>query len=192
MENGLKDRLMEMADLLSQYKKVVIISDKNVAKIYLSGIRKQFKLMGSEVNTIVIPPGEESKSLGQAEDIYYKLVEFGITRSDLIVALGGGVVGDLVGFCAATFLRGVDFVQIPTSLLAQVDSSVGGKVGVDVGFGKNLVGAFYQPKMVIIDPEFLDTLDDHYLTDGMGEVIKYGCISSAKLFVRLMGFEYQE
>ena len=144
------------------------------------------------VYTIVIPAGEESKSLAQVEDIYYQLMDMGITRSDAIVALGGGVVGDLAGFCAATFMRGIDFVQIPTSLLAQVDSSVGGKVGVDLGFGKNLVGAFHQPKAVIIDPQFLDTLEDHYLTDGMGEVIKYGCISSAKLFVRLMGFEYQE
>ncbi|MEG0508764.1 MAG: 3-dehydroquinate synthase [Eubacterium sp.] len=192
IENGLKDRLKEMSELLGDYQKVVIISDKNVAKIYLSGVKKQFKFFGSEIYNVIVPAGEASKALSQVEEIYYKLSEFGITRSDLIVALGGGVIGDLAGFCAATYLRGIDFVQIPTSLLAQVDSSVGGKVGVDLGFGKNLIGAFYQPKLVIIDPKFLETLDDHYLTDGMGEVIKYGCISSAKLFVKLMGFEYQE
>lgn len=190
--NGLKEHLYEMDEVFGSYRSIVIISDKNVAKLYLSNVRKQLRSLGTEVYTIVIPAGEESKNLAQVEEIYYKLMDIGITRSDAIVALGGGVVGDLAGFCAATYMRGIDFVQIPTSLLAQVDSSVGGKVGVDLGFGKNLVGAFHQPKAVIIDPEFLDTLDDHYLTDGMGEVIKYGCISSAKLFVRLMGFEYQE
>mgnify|MGYP003297453283 FL=1 len=190
--NGLKEHLFEMDEIFGGYRSIVIISDKNVAKLYLSNVKKQIKSLGVSVYTIVIPAGEESKSLAQVEDIYYQLMDMGITRSDAIVALGGGVVGDLAGFCAATFMRGIDFVQIPTSLLAQVDSSVGGKVGVDLGFGKNLVGAFHQPKAVIIDPQFLDTLEDHYLTDGMGEVIKYGCISSAKLFVRLMGFEYQE
>ncbi len=192
IEKGLKDRLHEVGDVFTAYKKLVIISDKNVAKLYLSGIKKQLKRMGCEVASIVVPAGEDSKCLSQVESIYYQFMDLGMTRSDAVIALGGGVVGDLAGFCAATYLRGIDFIQMPTSLLAQVDSSVGGKVGVDLGFGKNLVGAFHQPRIVIIDPGFLETLDDHYIADGMGEVIKYGCISSAKLFVRLMGYEYQE
>ena len=108
-----------------------------------------------------------------------------LTRSDLVIALGGGVIGDLAGFAASSYLRGVKLVQIPTSLLAQVDSSVGGKVAVDLPQGKNLVGAFFQPKMVLIDPEVLNTLPEHFIKDGMGEVIKYGCIKDASLFDRL-------
>jgi 3-dehydroquinate synthase len=124
-----------------------------------------------------------------AEQIYHELASYNITRADLIVTLGGGVVGDLGGFCAATFLRGVKFIQIPTSLLAQVDSSVGGKVGINLPQGKNLVGSFYQPEAVLIDPETLDTLSDRYFADGMAEVIKYGCISSSRLFIQLAAFE---
>ena len=108
-----------------------------------------------------------------------------LTRSDLVIALGGGVIGDLAGFAAASYLRGIKLVQIPTSLLAQVDSSVGGKVAVDLPQGKNLVGAFYQPKMVLIDPDVLNTLPEHFIKDGMGEVIKYGCIKDGSLFDRL-------
>ena len=140
--NGLKEHLYEMDEVFGSYRSIVIISDKNVAKLYLSNVRKQLRSLGAEVYTIVIPAGEESKNLAQVEEIYYKLMDIGITRSDAIVALGGGVVGDLAGFCAATYMRGIDFVQIPTSLLAQVDSSVGGKVGVDLGFGKKPGGRF--------------------------------------------------
>ena len=109
-------------------------------------------------------------------------MDFGLTRTDAVVALGGGVVGDLAGFAAATILRGVDFVQIPTTLLAQVDSSVGGKVAVDLQHGKNLAGAFWQPKAVLMDPDTLDTLDDLTFADGMAEVIKYGCILDKSFF----------
>lgn len=109
------------------------------------------------------------------------LLDARFTRSDLLIALGGGVIGDLAGFAAATFLRGIKYVQIPTSLLAQVDSSVGGKVAVDLPEGKNLAGAFYQPSLVLIDPLVLDTLPERYIHDGMGEVIKYGCIKDAAL-----------
>ena len=108
-----------------------------------------------------------------------------ISRSDLVIALGGGVIGDLAGFAASSFLRGIKLVQIPTSLLAQVDSSVGGKVAVDLPQGKNLVGAFYHPRLVLIDPEVLNTLPKRYINDGMGEVIKYGCIKDAALFYTL-------
>lgn len=192
IENGLRNKLANMPEIFEDHPKIVIITDKNVGKHYLSMVKKQLKNYGAEVYAVVIRPGEASKSLSEVEEIYFRLQEINFTRKDLIVALGGGVVGDLAGFVAATYLRGVEFVQIPTSLLAQVDSSVGGKTGVDLGYGKNLVGAFHQPKAVIIDPQFLDTLPDEWFTDGMAEVIKYGCISSSKLFLRLSQFKYQE
>ncbi|HEY5557036.1 3-dehydroquinate synthase [Acetobacterium sp.] len=192
IEKGLKDRLSKMKALFSEYHKVMIITDKNVAKEYLIAVERQIRLAGPKVYNIVIPPGEKSKCLDQTSIIYNELVNCNMTRSDAIVTLGGGVVGDLGGFCAATFLRGIDLIQIPTSLLAQVDSSVGGKVGIDLEYGKNLVGAFHQPKAVLIDPLFLETLEDRYMVDGMAEVIKYGCISSANLFVKLMGYTYHE
>lgn len=192
IKNGILDDLDKMTNFFGAYRNIVVITDKNVARYYLSKVKKQLRKVGADVYAIIITPGEDSKSLAEAEEIYYKLQEIGMTRTDLIVALGGGVVGDLAGFVAATYLRGIDFIQIPTSLLAMVDSSVGGKVGVDLGYSKNSVGAFYQPKLVLTDPSCLSTLDDKYLTDGMAEVIKYGCISSSKLFLRLMSFQYQE
>ncbi len=192
IQNGLLDKLSTLTNFFSKYKNVVIITDKNVAKYYLTKVKRQLRKIGLDVYAIIISSGESSKSLAEAEEIYYKLQDIGITRTDLIVALGGGVVGDLAGFVAATYLRGIDFVQIPTSLLAMVDSSVGGKVGVDLGYAKNVIGSFYQPKMVLTDPTCLSTLEDKFLVDGMAEVIKYGCISSSKLFLRLMSFQYQE
>ena len=117
--------------------------------------------------------------------MYDHFFEHNITRTDIIVALGGGVTGDMAGFAAASYLRGIDFIQIPTSLLSQVDSSVGGKTGVDLPSGKNLVGAFWQPSLVLIDPETLKTLPEKFFRDGLGEVVKYGCIRSRSLFERL-------
>ena len=192
IEKGLKNRISEMRSLFGPYQKVVIITDKNVAKEYLSQIERQIRQAGPKVYNIIVPAGEQSKSPGQVLSIYDELIKCNISRKDAIVTLGGGVVGDLGGYCAATYLRGIDFIQIPTSLLAQVDSSVGGKVGIDLDQGKNLVGAFHQPEAVIIDPLFLETLDDGYLIDGMGEVIKYGCIKSTNLFIKLLGYEFHE
>ena len=134
----------------------------------------------------MLPPGashgEATKSFQNLPVLYGAMLDAGISRSDLVIALGGGVIGDLAGFAAASYLRGVRLIQIPTSLLAQVDSSVGGKVAVDLPQGKNLAGAFYQPSLVLIDPTVLDTLAPHFVSDGMGEVIKYGCIKDAGLF----------
>ena len=162
-------------------KKIFIISDDRVYALYGECIESQ--LNGSyDCGSYIIPHGEQSKNFQMLSGIYSELLKAGITRSDLIIALGGGVVGDLAGFVAATYLRGIPFIQIPTSLLAQVDSSIGGKVAVDLPEGKNLVGAFYQPKMVLIDPNVLETLPKRYLKDGMGEVIKYGCIKDKELF----------
>ncbi len=165
--------------------KALIVSDANVAPIYADRVRDSLISKGLDVRTFVIPAGEKSKCMEELRRIYSEALAFNMTRSDAIVALGGGVVGDLSGFAAATYMRGIDFIQIPTSLLAQVDSSVGGKVGIDLPEGKNLVGAFHQPRAVIIDPDTLDTLSDDYFADGMGEVIKYGCITDAELFDKL-------
>ena len=137
---------------------------------------------GYEASLLVLPHGEKTKSFDILPAVYARLLKERITRKDALVALGGGVIGDLCGFVAATYLRGIPFVQIPTSLLAQVDSSIGGKVAVDLPEGKNLVGAFWQPKLVLVDPDALNTLSDAFFTDGMAEVIKYGCIKDKKLF----------
>lgn len=155
--------------------RIHIVTDSNVAPLYLEQLAQQFEL---PVSSTVIPAGEEHKQLSTVEGIYHDLLAVGFTRKDLIIALGGGVVGDITGFAAATLLRGVSLCQIPTTLLAQVDSSVGGKTGVDLAEGKNLVGAFYQPRLVLIDPEVLNTLPDTTFADGMAEVVKYGYIAN--------------
>ena len=168
-------------------RKIAIISDDNVFPLY--GISLENQLASYDVTSIVIPHGEPSKNFEILPSIYSKLLDAKLTRSDLIIALGGGVIGDLAGFVASTYLRGVKFIQMPTSLLAQVDSSVGGKVAVDLPEGKNLVGAFKHPLFVLIDPLTLKTLDPHFITDGMGEVIKYGCIKDRALFDQLKGYK---
>lgn len=144
--------------------------------------QKHCLTQGLNATLLVLPHGEPTKSFQSLPKIYEALINAKLTRSDLLIALGGGVIGDLAGFAASSYLRGTNLLQIPTSLLAQVDSSVGGKVAVDLPQGKNLVGAFYHPKAVIIDPDVLNTLPDHFISDGMGEVIKYGCIKDKELF----------
>lgn len=173
-------------------KKIVVVSDKNVYGFYGDKLVEQLKKGGFMVNEIIVEPGEKSKSFEVLLDIYDKLLDFTVTRGDLIIALGGGVIGDLTGFVAATFLRGIPFVQIPTSLLAQIDSSIGGKVAVDLKRGKNLVGSFYHPQAVFIDSDVLKTLDERYLYDGMAEVIKYACIKDKKLFYDLLNYNSRE
>lgn len=172
--------------------RAMVISDSNVFPLYGETVKSSLRQAGYEVHSCVFPAGEQSKLLSTVEIFYRALGENGFTRSDFIVALGGGVTGDMAGFAAATFLRGIDFVQIPTTLLAQVDSSVGGKTGVDLPFGKNLVGAFHQPRLVLIDPDTLSTLPPHFFADGMGEAIKYGCIRRPALFERLLHEDVQE
>ncbi len=165
-------------------KRIMIISDDNVFPLYGSKLEQalgEFALY----RHLVLPHGEATKDFQSLPHIYDALLAEKFSRSDLIIALGGGVIGDLAGFAASSFLRGIPFIQVPTSLLAQVDSSVGGKVAVDLPQGKNLVGAFYQPKAVFIDPLVLHTLPEYFLRDGMGEVIKYGCIKDAALFKKL-------
>ena len=164
-------------------KKIFIITDSNIEKLYASKIPTFFE--GYEYTIHIIEAGEKNKHLETVKDIYTSMIEDGVTRDDLVVAFGGGVVGDIAGFVAATYLRAVKFIQIPTTVVSQVDSSVGGKVGVDLPAGKNLVGAFYQPKLVLIDIAFLRTLETRYFFDGFAEIVKYGCIYDKELFSKL-------
>ena len=163
-------------------RKAAVITDDNVEKYHLPTVLDSMKKAGFECSVYAFPHGEQSKCLENLGNIFDFLCDSGITRSDIVVALGGGVVGDITGFAAASYLRGVDFVQIPTTLLAQVDSSVGGKTAVNIKGGKNLVGAFKQPSLVICDSDTLKTLPRETLAEGMGECIKYGMIRDEKLF----------
>lgn len=165
--------------------RLFVITDENVDAIYRKSLYENLSEFDFEY--MVLPAGEKTKCLDMLGKIYSALASAKITRSDTIVAFGGGVVGDITGLAASTYLRGVGFIGIPTTLLAQVDSSVGGKVAVDLPQGKNLVGSFYPPKKVIIDTDFLHTLPKQVFNDGMAEVIKYACIKDEKLFDVLCG-----
>ena len=171
----------KVAALLPKARKAAIISDTNVAPLYAAKLQASLEEAGLVVHKVVIEAGEQSKNMQVLSDVLEQLAAAGLTRTDVVLTLGGGVVGDLGGFAAASFMRGIAFVQIPTSLLAQIDSSVGGKVAVDLKAGKNLAGAFYQPKAVFIDTDLLATLSTRFLHDGLAEAIKYGCIKDAEL-----------
>ena len=159
-----------------------IITNPTVAPLYASEVAASLQAAGYQVAQIEIPDGEEFKTSATLNMVYDRLIEAGMDRKSFVVALGGGVVGDLAGFAAATFLRGIPFVQVPTTLLAQVDSSVGGKTGIDHPLGKNLIGAFYQPHLVLSDVGTLKTLDERHYLAGLAEVVKYGAVLDAELF----------
>lgn len=163
------------------YTKIFIISDDNVAKLHLSTLESRIK-HNFAIETLVVPSGESSKSFNIFEQICDEVLNRGADRSSLIIALGGGVVGDLAGFVASVVMRGIDFIQIPTTLLSAVDSSVGGKTAINSKAGKNLIGAFYQPKLVLIDLNFLQTLPNRELRAGYAEVVKYGLIADREFF----------
>ena len=163
-------------------KKVIVVTNPTVGRLYFKVINDSLQKEGFEVNRIDVPDGEEYKTLTLASKLFDKLIALKADRQTPLIALGGGVIGDLTGFVAATYLRGVPFVQVPTTLLAQVDSSVGGKTGVNHRKGKNLIGAFYQPKFVYIDVDTLKSLDKREMKAGLAEVIKYGVIRDPKLF----------
>ena len=171
--------------ILPRASRLFVVTDSTVGPLYQDRLETSLAKAGFQSTFAVIPAGEESKCANQLSALWEAMMAFGLTRTDAVVALGGGVVGDLAGFAAATILRGVDFVQIPTTLLAQVDSSVGGKVAIDLEHGKNLAGAFWQPRLVLMDPDVLDTLPDAAFADGMAEVIKYGCIADGD-FLRFL------
>lgn len=186
VERGIIDKAGSLIKgLVKDGAKVLIVSETNVFPLYGEKIRLSLESEGYKTYKFIFEAGEPSKKIQTVYSIYQALAENGFTRTDFILTLGGGVAGDMGGFAAATYLRGIKYIQIPTSLLAQVDASIGGKTGVDLDFGKNLVGAFHQPKAVLVDPDTLKTLPDYYFNDGLGEVIKYGCIQDAELFNEL-------
>jgi 3-dehydroquinate synthase len=180
--NGALDAAgVELAPYLPR-KRAVVVTDTNVAAAQLPRLTASLAAAGIAVDPIILPPGEGTKSWDGLATLTDALLACGVERSDHIIALGGGVIGDLVGFAAAILKRGCNFIQIPTSLLAQVDSSVGGKTAINSSTGKNLIGAFYQPAFVLIDPDVLDTLPPRELSAGFAEVVKYGLIDDAAFF----------
>ena len=179
---GLLDEAGEVISAACRGRSAAIITNRRVGDLYAPRLVKSLERAGIAGNVITIPTGERFKTLGTVARIYEKLLDVRLDRGGIVIGLGGGVIGDIAGFAAATYLRGVDFVQIPTSLLAQVDASVGGKTGVNLSRGKNLVGAFHQPKSVIVDVSVLRTLPARELRSGLAEVIKHGIIRDAGYF----------
>ena len=175
----------EAARIFPGGSKAVVVTDSNVGPLYAERVVSSLNSCGFRASAFSFPAGEENKNLPTVAKLYAAFAERELTRGDFAVALGGGVTGDLAGFAAATYLRGIRFLQIPTSLLAQIDSSVGGKTGADLPQGKNLIGAFHQPSLVLIDPDTLFTLPDRFFSDGLGEAVKYGCILDRGLFARI-------
>jgi 3-dehydroquinate synthase len=167
--------------------RTVIITDETVAGLHGPAALASLQAAGVRARLLTIPPGENSKSFAELERVIDRLLAFGLDRRDLIIALGGGVVGDLAGLAAALYMRGIDVVQVPTTLLAQVDSSVGGKTAIDTPRGKNLVGAFHQPRLVVADIDLLATLPERQLRSGWAEVLKHGLICDAAFFDWLAG-----
>lgn len=184
--SGLLRRLGEYTARVVQAQTVAIVTESNVAPLYLDAAKRSLTEAGfARVVSFVFPAGEASKNGGTYLSLLSFLAEHHLTRSDCIVALGGGVVGDLAGFAAATYLRSIPFIQVPTTLLAAVDSSVGGKTAIDLPEGKNLAGCFYQPSLVVCDTDLLNTLPECVFRDGCAEVIKYGVLFDPKLFAHL-------
>lgn len=172
----------EIISAVTKSPRTIVITDENVAPHWLTKVTQSLESAGLSTKSIILPPGEHTKSYRQLEALLDELLDQGIDRKTTLIALGGGVIGDLTGFAAAIVLRGIDFVQIPTTLLSQVDSSVGGKTGIDTRQGKNLVGAFHQPLCVIADTATLDTLPPRERRCGYAEVIKYGVINDREFF----------
>lgn len=185
VESGLLSSVGDRLERLARGRKVGIVTDKHVASRYLAAVRRSLSRAGLEPVSIALRPGEQSKTLKTVGTVLDDLARRKFDRHSMLVALGGGVVGDITGFAAAIYLRGIPFVQIPTTLVAQVDSSVGGKTGVDHRLGKNLIGAFHQPRAVFIDPLTLRTLPRREWIAGLAEVIKYGIIADEEMFSRL-------
>ncbi len=181
--------LAELPGVLAQVaksgSKVMVVADSAVASRYGQGLKNALSRAGFDVSLTRVPSGERSKTLSQARSLYRTLARKKYERKSWLLALGGGVVGDLTGFIAATFLRGLSYAQVPTTLLAQVDASIGGKTGIDIPEGKNLVGSFYHPRLIWITPALLKTLPVRHWRNGLAEVIKYGAIADAALFEQL-------
>lgn len=192
IDKGILDISGELISKVIKKGKALVVTDDNVDRFYGKQVMHSLIDAGIEAMKFVFPHGEASKSHSTLLSIYEYMALNGYTRSDFIVALGGGVVGDTAGYAAATYMRGIDFIQIPTTVVSQADSSVGGKTAVDINGGKNLVGAFHQPRLVICDTNTLDTLTPEFFSDGMAEVIKHGMIKSAELFKILLNKDIKE
>ncbi len=192
IKSGIINSIGEEISNIYEGNKIALITDENVDKFYGDIVKKSLEDNDFKVLKVVLKPGERSKSIESLMKLYNELLDFKLNRGNLIIALGGGVIGDLAGFCAATLLRGIQFVQVPTSLLAQIDSSIGGKVAIDLPRGKNLIGNFYHPRAVYIDPQVLKTLEKRYVNDGLGEAIKYGLIKEKELFEKFESIESYE
>jgi len=182
---GLIARAGDLIGPVLQRRRVFVVTDATVAERHLPALERALAEADIAVDSLVLPAGEHTKDFRHLQSLVDALLERGVERRDTLIAFGGGVIGDLVGFAAAITLRGLDFVQVPTTLLAQVDSSVGGKTGINSVHGKNLVGAFHQPKLVLADTDVLDTLPKRELLAGYAEVVKYGCIDDANFFAWL-------
>ncbi|MEX1376651.1 MAG: 3-dehydroquinate synthase [Eubacteriales bacterium] len=192
IQRGALDTIGEKIKENFPKSKVVIISDDKVFSIYGQKVTENIKSYDIAVNSIILEQGEKTKSLSTMQRVFDKLIEYETSRTDVIVALGGGVIGDLTGFVASCYLRGTKYIQVPTSLLAQVDSSIGGKTAINLEQGKNLVGSFYHPSMVIIDADVLETLDDENFACGMAEVIKTALIMDKELFATIKEHDSRE
>ncbi len=186
IESGLFNKLSDIFHEKYSGKKLALVADSNVFQLYGRFFVKKLEQKGFFVTPIVFDAGEKSKNLVTLNTIYDSLADNAFTRSDIVVALGGGVTGDMAGLAAATFLRGMGYIQVPSTLLAMVDSSIGGKVAVDLPQGKNLIGAFYQPSAVYTDPNLLESLSDRYFSDGMAELLKHGFIKDFRLYEQLV------
>jgi 3-dehydroquinate synthase len=182
---GIRTQVAEIVFERVKPSSVALITHPNLAKLYGDDVVREIEKRGITAHVFIVPAGERHKTLTTVHGLYDRMLAAGLDRKSLIVTLGGGVLGDMGGFAAATFLRGIPYVQMPTTLLAQVDASIGGKTGVDLPQGKNLIGAFHQPSAVIIDTETLESLPLRELRSGLAEVIKYGIICDKSLFERL-------
>ena len=182
IEAGLLNQVGELLERYGVHQRIFLISNSQVFQLYGEDLLRQLSDRGRQVNEILIPDGEEHKNLKTVEQIYADLISHRVDRSSTVIALGGGVTGDIAGFVAATLLRGIPYIQLPTTLLAQVDSSVGGKTGVNHPLGKNMIGAFYQPDLVGIDTNTLSSLPAKEFQSGLYEVVKYGLICDSEFF----------
>lgn len=181
----------EISGLGYSYRRIAVITDSNVSKLYLDEVTDKLSKITDKVYSFVIPAGEDNKNLKEIEKVYEFLIENKFDRHDLLVALGGGVVGDMVGFTAATYLRGISFVQVPTTLLAQTDSSIGGKTGVDLNGYKNMIGAFHMPSLVYTNISTLNSLSERQFASGFAEVMKHGLIKDANFYTWLLDNMYE-
>lgn len=185
IKSGILNELGDRCREVSPAKQVIIISDDTVWEIHGQSMEIALTTAGFRTESVLMRPGERSKTIECMKEICEKMIDLNVKKDFLLIAFGGGVVGDMAGFVASVYMRGIPYIQVPTTLLSQVDSSVGGKTGVDLPGGKNLLGSIYQPSLVITDPALLSTLNKNHISEGMAEIIKYGAICDEELFRRL-------